>query len=344
LRRAARIARVRGLPVGRWFWLALLLLVVVEAVLLVPGLLPFTSDKADVEPGGYAYRGLGTWALGLPIGLLGLSLLFRRRADPEERLWATLVLLGLAMSLGVEVLVLQGDIGRMNTVFKFYLQVWLLWGVAAAAALGRILPHVRRRGWGRKLWLAVLAVLVFCAALYPILGSVAKVKDRFFGQAGPGGLDGWAYMQTARYADYNQEFDLKWDYEAMRWMLDNIVGSPAIIEGYAGEYHWGARYATNTGLPSVIGWNWHERQQRAVAGDQQVLERMADVNFFYDTPFADDARQVLDRYRVKYIIVGPMERAAYASDSLAKFDGMVNDGRLARVYQNEGVTIYEVVR
>jgi YYY domain-containing protein len=343
LRRVAGIARARGVPVGRWLWLALALLLVVEVALLVPGLLPFTQAKADAEPGSYAYRGLGTWALGLPLALLGLSLLLRRRADPEERLWATLLLLGLAMSLGVEVLVLQGDIGRMNTVFKFYLQVWLLWGVAAAAALGYIAPHLRRWRWGRKLWLVVLGVLVFCAALYPVLGSAAKVRDRFFGRAGPGGLDGWAYMHTARYADYNQDFDLKWDYEAMRWMLDNIVGSPAIIEGYAGEYHWGARYAINTGLPAVIGWNWHERQQRAVAGDQQVMERMADVNFFYDTPFADDAQDVLDRYGVKYIIVGPMERAAYGAGSLAKFDGMVNDGRLARVYQSEGVTIYEVL-
>ncbi len=344
LRRAAGIVHLRGLPVGRWLWIALALLLIVEVVLLVPGLLPFTRDKADAEPGTFAYRGLGTWALGLPVGLLGLLLLLRQRIEPEERLWAFLVLLGLAMSLGVEVLVLQGDIGRMNTVFKFYLQVWLMWGVAAAAALGRIVPFLRHWRWGRRLWLGTLAVLLLCAALYPILASAAKVRDRFFGQAGPGGLDGWEYMQTARYADYNQEFELKWDYEAIRWLLDNVVGSPTIIEGYASEYHWGARYAINTGLPAVVGWNWHERQQRAVAGDQQVVERVADVNFFYDTPFADDAQQVLDRYGVKYIIVGPLERAAYASQSLEKFAGMVNAGRLDKVYQNEGVIIYEVVR
>jgi len=344
LRRAAAIVRLRGLPVGRWLWIALVLLLIAEVVLLVPGLLPFTQDKADAEPETFAYRGLGTWALGLPVALLALLLILRRRIEPGERLWAYLVLLGLAMSLGVEVMVLQGDVGRMNTVFKFYLQVWLMWGVAAAAALGRIVPFLRHWRWGQRLWLGTLAVLLFCTALYPVLASAAKVRDRFFGQAGAGGLDGWEYMRTARYADYGQEFELKWDYEGIRWLLDNVVGSPTIIEGYASEYHWGARYAINTGLPAVIGWNWHERQQRAVAGDQQVVERVADVNFFYDTPFADDAQQVLDRYGVKYIVVGPLERAAYASQSLEKFDNMVNDGRLARVYQNEGVVIYEVLR
>ena len=158
----ARIAKVRGLPVGAWFWAGLVLLVALELFFIVPGLVSFTrADAKLVESGAYAYRGLAVYALGLPLALMGLLLLFRKGLTVVERLWTFLVLLGLAMTLGVEVIVVEGDIGRMNTVFKFYLQAWLLWAVAAAAGLAWLVPRVRRWSQGRGLWLGILTVLVF---------------------------------------------------------------------------------------------------------------------------------------------------------------------------------------
>jgi YYY domain-containing protein len=348
LRRAARIAGVEGLPVNPLIWVGLALLALLEIAFLVPGLVGFTRPDAELAANGaYAYRGLAVFALGLPIAILGLLLLFRRdgrgpHLSPGERLWAYLVLLGLAMSLGVEVIVLQGDIGRMNTVFKFYLQVWLMWGVAAAVGLAWLLPRVRRWRVGRGPWLGALGVLVFLAALYPPLAAAAKVDDRFDPTLG-GGLDGWAYMETASYGDpIGQQYDLKWDLDAIQWMLDNVVGSPVILEGQTPEYRWGARYSINTGLPTVLGWNWHQRQQRAAADDQVVWTRANDVATIYNTPAVDVAMSLLRQYGVRYVIVGPLERAYYDPKGLDKFEQMATTGLLQTDFQNEGVTIYEV--
>jgi YYY domain-containing protein len=343
LREAARIVGVRGVPVGVLFWVALVVLIVVEIFLLVPGLVSFTRANADiVEVGAHTYRGLAVLAIGLPIALVGLLLLFRPGLRASERWWAYLVLLGLAMTLGVEVIVLQGDIGRMNTVFKFYLQVWLMWGVAAAAALAWMMSRLKRWQFGRGLWLATLAVLVLFAALYPPLATSAKISDRFDTDLGPG-LDGWAYMETANYWDPNdQRYDLKWDLEAIRWLLDNVVGTPVILEGHAPEYRWGARYSINTGLPTVLGWNWHQRQQRAAADDQEVWIRATDIARIYDEPIPALIEPLLAKYDVRYIVVGPLERTYYAPQGLDKFEQMANEGKLRAVFRNEGVTIYEV--
>ncbi len=345
LRKAAKIVGVRGVPVGALVWLVLAAMILLEIFFIVPGLVSFTrADAEAVQSGVYAYRGLSALAFGLPIALLGLLLLFRPGLLPTERLWVYLVLLGLAMSLGVEVIVLEGDIGRMNTVFKFYLQVWLMWGVAAAAALAWMIPRLQRWRQGRGVWLGILIALILFAALYPPLATSAKIQDRFDPSLGPG-LDGWAYMETARYWDPSgTEYDLKWDLEAIRWLLDNVVGSPVLLEGHAPEYRWGARYSINTGLPTVLGWNWHQRQQRAAADDQEVWQRADDVAAVYNEPLPDLIEPLLEEYGVRYIVVGPLERAYYQPAGLQKFEEMAREGRLQVVFRNEGVTIYEVTQ
>jgi YYY domain-containing protein len=343
LRRAARIVGVRGLPVSSAAWIVLGILILAELFFAVPGFVSFTRASPEwTEQGAFAYRGLSVFALGLPLAVMGLLLLFRRDQSPTRRLWTYLALLGLAMTLGVEIIVLQGDIGRMNTVFKFYLQVWLMWGVLAAVALAWMVPRLRQWRFGRGWWLAALLALLVSAALYPPLATTAKVRDRFDIELGPS-LDGWDYMKTADYYDPQGEpYELQWDLDAINWMVNNLVGSPVILEGHAPEYRWGGRYSINTGLPTVLGWNWHQRQQRGPLGDQDVWARSSDVATIYNTPHVQVAEPLLQRYNVRYIVVGPLENLHYQSVGLAKFEKMAVAGSLQKVFYNDEVTIYEV--
>jgi uncharacterized membrane protein len=150
-------------------------------------------------------------------------------------------------------------------------------------------------------------------------------------------------METATYGDPNGgAYELKWDLEAIRWLLDNVVGSPVVLEGHAPEYRWGARYSINTGLPAVLGWNWHQRQQRVAADDQEVWNRVGEISTIYNTVDWQEAQALLDKYNVRYIVVGPLERSYYESIGLEKFERAVSEGRLQRVFRNEQVTIYQV--
>jgi len=284
----------------------------------------------------------GWWVLGvtLPLMLVGLSLLLRRDLPVAERFAAMLFTLGLALTLAVEVVVLKGDVGRMNTVFKFYLQVWVLWGVAAAVALA-----VLSRRWARwpratrRVWQAGLGLLLCGAALYPLTATWGKINDRFDRAVGPT-LDGTAYAQTAVYYDQGQPLALKADMDAIRWLRRNIDGSPVILEGNAPLYRWGSRVSVYTGLPTVIGWDWHERQQRAVVPVDVVGWRLADVSTLYNSTDRAVVARLLRLYDVSYVYVGQLEQVYYDRQGLAKFAAW-ND-LFRPIYQQGLVTIYQV--
>jgi uncharacterized membrane protein len=217
-----------------------------------------------------------------------------------------------ALTLLVEIVVLRGDISRMNTVFKFYIQVWTLFSVASGAALAWLLADLPLwRPRLRQVWSAGLAALAFAAALYPATATGAKVRDRMSFNA-PLTLDGAAFMLSAEYQDLAGSFPLKDDFAAIRWVQENIAGSPVIVEAQIPEYRWGSRFAIYTGLPAVLGWNWHQRQQRAAVVDLDVTQRAQEITQFYLTQSPEEARGFLDRYGVQYIIVGELERMYYA--------------------------------
>ncbi len=281
--------------------------------------------------------------IALPLLVWAGLLLLRSDREDEKRLVLFLIGSAFFMTLFVEVFVLEGDIGRMNTVFKFYLQAWVLLAVSSAATLFWLMP-VMYRNWTStffRVWRGVLALLVFGAMLFPITAGVDKATDRM-SAAAPHSLDGMRYMQTATYNDQGEELILNQDYEAIQWMLENIEGSPVIVEGNTPEYRWGSRMTINTGLPGVVGWNWHQRQQRGVVSADWVTERVEAISLFYSTSSRDDVEDFLRRYDVQYIVVGQLEKANYPGSGLNKFEDW--DGDLWQsVYSQDDTAIYRVL-
>mgnify|MGYP000601390176 CR=1 FL=1 len=251
--------------------------------------------------------------------------------------------MGLGLTLLVEVVVLKGDIGRMNTVFKFYYQVWTLLAVGAAATTVWVAERaVEWRVEWQQVWSATMAAILFGMALFPMMSIPARVKDRIAPEVGPT-LDGMAYMRYGRVWDVVGEVDLAPDYEAIVWMQENIEGSPVILEGLGErEYLWGNRVSIYTGLPAVVGWRWHQVQQRMAGGAAEVERRHLDVPECYVTTDVERAWEILQKYGVRYVTVGPYERLYYPPEGLAKFDEMAARGMLRVVYDRMGVKIYEV--
>lgn len=277
--------------------------------------------------------------LALPLAAWALTLILRPGQPDAKRLVLFMVGTGLVLTLIVEFIVLVGDIGRMNTVFKFYLQVWVLFALSAAAAFGWLMNEIDqwKPGW-RNGWTVAGTLLFAGAFLFLFTGSLDKIRDRIAADI-PFTFDSMTYMAHSSYWD-QAEFSLDEDYRAIRWMQTNISGSPVIVEANAVEYRWGTRYTIYTGLPGVVGWNWHQRQQRALFPSNWVTDRVEEIGRFYNSNSRQESEAFLRKYNVQYIIVGQLERIYYPG-GIEKFE-RYNGVLWQSIYQDGQTTIYQV--
>jgi uncharacterized membrane protein len=138
--------------------------------------------------------------------------------------------------------------------------------------------------------------------------------------------------------------DLGQDYRAIRWMQENIHGSPVIVEANLRNlYRWGSRFSIYTGLPGVVGWEWHQQQQRALVPPDWVSSRIAEVDEFYLGTDLAQAMSFLRKYNVGYIILGQQERGHYPGPGLDKFEEQ-NGLLWNEVYRDGDTVIYQVNR
>ena len=113
-----------------------------------------------------------------------------------------------------------------------------------------------------------------------------------------------------------------------------------MLEANTPNYRWGGRVSIYTGLPNIVGWGWHQEQQRWNYR-QQVNKRIEAVKRIYETTSIEEALAILQEHDVEYIYVGQLERLYYDQSGMAKFkDGMRDT--LQQIYENKDVRIFRV--
>ena len=201
------------------------------------------------------------------IAVIGVRALVSPDAQtPVTLLVALATATAFCIVIGIDFVRVEGDIDRLNSVFKFYLQAWALLAIASAYIVWRMASAIVRDrampGKLRYLWVGCLIALILSALVFTALGSRARIGDRFDDRTIPLTLDGLAYAEGATYRDEKGPIDLSADLEGIHWLRQNAPGSPIILEGITPSYRWGGRVSVHTGLPSIVGWDWHQQQQR----------------------------------------------------------------------------------
>ncbi|WP_049996913.1 DUF2298 domain-containing protein [Halococcus sediminicola] len=255
---------------------------------------------------------------------------------PDVGFETVLLVAGVGLVLLVEFVYIQEDAGpgRFNTVFKTYAQVWVLFGTAAGAMaawlVGAGKSAATLSGSTRTAGRVLLAVLVLSTSIY---GGLA-LTDQLTSEASVAATENPTLDARAFVATTHPE-----EAPAIAW-LDERDGQPYIVstpgcycnanDGLT-SYNWVNAPSSLTGLPTVVGWD-HEIGYR---GEGPYLERVADVETIYRGT-SEERVQLLDEYNVRYVYVGPNERAAYGPTDFDDLRGV----SIAKEW--DAVTIYRV--
>lgn len=229
-----------------------------------------------------------------------------------------LIALGSLLIIGPDFVYLSDNFGyRINTVFKFYYQAWIV--LSLASAYGTVVLLRQLRGAANVIFSITVAGVILVGLAYPVFGFLTKTNN--FKPFAGFTLDDFDRVQRE-----NPD-----EAAALLWLRSAPDG--VIAEAVGGAYSSYARISIYTGLPTVLGWGNHEGQWRDYALQGT---RAQDIEALYTSPDWITAQAIIERYNIRYIYIGNLERSTYRV-SEEKFNLF-----LKPVFQQGIVTIYAV--
>ncbi len=354
----------------------LLIMLLIAAILFLQKQIPGSTLAATIQSilGGISIREAfiesmsarlrDPWLLLILSALLGLVIanvggLLKKRAVSEEAgselitplpkvssdiFVFILIFTGLSLTLVVEFLYLRDSFGvRMNTVFKFYYQAWVMLGCASAYGTWWLLDRIRKPII-RVTFTAGAILFIGLGLIYTVMAIPSRAGD--FQR--PADLDGVSSIVSNNPDDWAA---IQWlDANAEQGMPSGDV--PIILEAPSvppkgGSYTYEGRISAFSGFPTVLGWAVHESQWRGNY-DQQAI-REPDIATIYTTSDGQTMLDLLHKWHVDYVILGQPEliyiqymcsqsgTGCTTSSAVRKFDQV-----LKPVFNHGLATIYKV--
>ncbi|QQS39015.1 hypothetical protein IPM62_00135 [Candidatus Woesebacteria bacterium] len=210
---------------------------------------------------------------------------------------------------------------RANTMFKLTYQAFVLSYLVSGyvAIRATLAPKKKASKIGIIIFFGIIYSLLLQYPRFSIDSYYAKLQD-YKGTAG----DTWLKYS---YPD---------EYNIIQWLNSNKTGQPTILEAPGDSYTDFNVISSYTGLPTVSGWYVHEWLWRGDASFPQ--NRVNDIAIIYTSPDVTLVKSLLEKYQVKYIIVGTFERQKYLNVNTYVFEGIAK-----KVFQSGASLIYEVI-
>ncbi|MGI6680129.1 MAG: DUF2298 domain-containing protein [Bdellovibrionota bacterium] len=215
---------------------------------------------------------------------------------------------------------------RPNTIFKFYLGMWFLIGVASLLSLEDILKY--------KISIFLCSVLFFISLASSCVIYYIMAKHTHVGtEKVIGTLNGTEFLKS-RYQDR---------LNVVSYINSHIFKTPVLMEAYGKPYmpNTTLPYQKYTGLPIVQGWAHHTFQRGT--SRESIAEKKRDIDSFYLTLNKNEIKRIIDKYNISLVVVGEKEREKYpllSNDASNKFK-LYNDIFIS-LYSSNGEAVYLV--
>jgi YYY domain-containing protein len=232
---------------------------------------------------------------------------------------------------------------RMNTVFKFFFQAWILAALAGSMALPGLWQRWRL-AWGlRAMQAARLAfgVLLAASLVFLPLGTPSRLMRRFDVTPVPfSTLNGLEFMRFGEYVwpAGGGFIELASDMDAINWLNTNIDKAWIILESSETDYYraGGTRAATFTGLPGLMGSHQNEKRNPELVASRSALHRT-----LWTTRDHRALLDLLQTHSIALIYAGQLEQAEHP-EGVARLASMYEEGLLDLLYESALTRIYAV--
>jgi len=204
----------------------------------------------------------------------------------------------------------------------------------------------KKKNMGQRIfyfsWTGALCVLLLMVSIYPIAATFRKCHDflgvfqrQWVGYEESPTLNGLSFMPRVN----------PYDAAAINFLNHNVPGQPCLLEFVGEGYNsWGSRFSIFTGIPALMGWDGHVKEWigSRPGANSDIEQRFQATDQIFKTTDPVLAKQYLDAYGVRLVMVGTVERngvpgrkGGYPQEGLDKFSTF-----LPLIYKNPQVEIY----
>lgn len=191
---------------------------------------------------------------------------------------------------------------RMNTIFKFHYQVWIVFSITSGITLKFLLQYNLRNI--TRIILSISLLILATSNIYFVTASyLTKIKE--------------SSNSNPNLSSINQLENDTNKYELIKYLMLNSNHNDVLIETQGKSYTHDSQISSESRIPTILGWVGHQLQWRSNHND--IYNREKDIDTFYISNDSQEIINIINKYSITMIILGPNEIEKYNINSLDKF-------------------------